>query len=54
MLNNVTTTYNNDDGDNEGGDDGRGGLIIDRNDVDDGGVGSDFDNKLNKDGGLTQ
>ena len=50
MLNGVTTTYDDNDDDN----DGRGVLTIDRNDNDDSSVGSDFDDDLNKDDVQTQ
>ena len=49
MLNDVTTTYDENDDDNYR----RGGLISNRNDYG-GGVGLDFDEKLNKDDGQTQ
>ena len=51
MLNDVTIMYNND---NDDSNDKRGGLIINRNDNNDGGVGSDFDDKLNEDDTQTQ
>ena len=58
MLNDVTTTYDNDngndDGNNDDGDYRRGGLLTNRNDNDDGGVGSDFNDELNEDDGRTQ
>ena len=47
MLNEVTTIY--DDNNNEG----RRVLIIDQNDNDNGGVGLDFDDKLNEDNDRT-
>ena len=49
MLNDVTITY-----DDNGNDNGRGGLIIYQNDDDDGSVGSNFDDDLNEDDGRTQ
>ena len=41
MLNDVTMTYDDNNG--------RGGLIINQNDDDDGDMGSDFEDKLNVD-----
>ena len=46
MLNDVTTTYDNDENDEN---DERGEVIIDRNNDDDGGVGSDVKDEPNKD-----
>ena len=50
MLNDVTTTYNND-----GNDEGTGGLLIDWNDDnDDCGVELDFNDEINKNDSRTQ
>ena len=52
MLNNMTTTYHNDSDDN-GVNNGRGGLIINWDD-NDGGMELDFDDEFNEDNGRTQ
>ena len=55
MLNDVTTTYDDDDdGYNKCGNNGRRGLLFDRNDDNNSSMGLDFDHELNKDDGRTQ